>query len=379
MVENLSNWQKQVIDKIEEEEKKLALGPVNPDLEWHQQPDYKVFSYTPNRDLDQDIRYYLAGPDWSVLQQSSLLKATHDMLAQRLGYGIDFEKWFEDFEYEFQRNLPSTKQIAGSKLKPWGREVANRPKKLNLLTKKQAADLGYMKIRFWKDRSVENDSEVLAGTYLELREQLLERMRVVDANVEVYGIPTTTYQQIFKFAPQVLLYFLEDPEDIDPAFNAVDGRVSFRVMGETYKTIKPAKAQSLAEKIATIFGANNGLIWKKGKTVCRYYDSDNGYQFRISCRDKNEGKALITNVLALQNHNPHWSKLKTSNNEEPEQAYPIIPPKENVYDTNHYLPRKFPIADVRFQRAELHIWSRRKPVILVDRSYKSKDALIRLP
>ncbi|NET24697.1 hypothetical protein [Okeania sp. SIO1I7] len=88
------------------------------------------------------------------------MKAGHDIFGDRLGFTINFEEWFEDFEYEFQKNLPSTKKPATSKLKPWGKEAANRPKKLNLLTKEQARKQGYMVIRFWKDRTVENDSKV---------------------------------------------------------------------------------------------------------------------------------------------------------------------------------------------------------------------------
>ncbi len=168
-----------------------------------------------------------------------------------MGFTIDFEKWFDDFEYEFQKDLPSSKQIGASKVKPWGKKPEHRPKKLNLLTKEQARQKGYIKIRFSKDRKKEDDSIVLAGTYTELRNQLLDAMRVVDTNVEIYGIPPTYYQESNKFLPQVLLYFLEDPEDVDPNFKAVDGQLSFRIMGETSQTINPEKANILANKIAT--------------------------------------------------------------------------------------------------------------------------------
>lgn len=77
----------------------------------------------------------------------------------------------------FQKNLSSTKRISDKKLKPWGEDVKNRPKKLNLFTKEKAREKGYMKIRFWKNRTKEDDSMVLAGTYTELRKELLEIMR----------------------------------------------------------------------------------------------------------------------------------------------------------------------------------------------------------
>ncbi|NET46200.1 hypothetical protein [Okeania sp. SIO2B3] len=376
---NQETWERQILNSLKRIRKTTIAGSLGGSEDINDRTTWELYEFTPNRDLDQKQRHYLAGPEWSIIQQSSLLKAGHDIFGDRLGFTIDFEEWFEDFEYEFQKNLPSTKKPATSKLKPWGKEVANRPKKLNLLTKEQARKQGYMVIRFWKDRTVENDSKVLAGTYIELRQQLLGIMQTQNVEVEVYGIPVTTYQERFRFLPQILLYFLEDSEDLDPNFGAVDGTISFRIMGETYKTITPQKATVYANKIAAEFGSNNGYIWKKGKVSCSYYSPETGHQLRINSRNKEVGKTLISKILSLQNLTPDWSKLKPIENEDPAKAYPVIPPKEKIYGSEVYLPRKYPIADVRFQRAELHIWGRNKPVILVDRSYKSKNALIVLP
>ncbi len=101
-----------------------------------------------------------------------------------------------------------------------------------------------------------------------------------------------------------MLYFLEDPEDVDPNFKAVDGQLSFRVIGETSKTINPEKANILANKIAAEFGANNGYIWKKCKTRCRYLDTENGYDLRVNSRNVNEPKALIVKALSIQGLTP---------------------------------------------------------------------------
>jgi hypothetical protein len=68
--------------------------------------------------------------------------------------------------------------------------------------------------------------------------------------------------------------------------------------------------------------------------------------------------------------------MNVKTNQNTSEAYPTIPPTERIYGENRKLPRSKPIADVRFVRAELHIWGRPEPVILIDRSGVSKRALV---
>ncbi|NES67122.1 MAG: hypothetical protein F6K24_18655 [Okeania sp. SIO2D1] len=371
-----NNWEKQILEEISNIHKATIIAGSVGSGEIFEQANIDAYQFTPNRGLDQNQRYYLIGPEWSIIQQSSLLKAGHDMLGDRLGFTIDFEEWFEDFEYEFQKNLPSTKKPATSKLKPWGKEVANRPKKLNLLTKEQAREKGYMKIRFWKDRTVEKDSEVLAGTYTELRQQLLDRMKQQSVDVQVYGIPTTAYQQEVKFVPQVILFFVEDVEDVEPGWEPVYGRFSFRVNGETYNTINQARALQLATKINQQFGEGVGYVWRKGKTTISYTDKENGYRMWLNCRSQADGESLIKRALAIQGVSFAKSKMGVRENADASNAYPTIPPTETIYGKQKRLPRRKPIANVRFVRSELHIWGRPEPVVLIDKVNYRANALI---
>jgi hypothetical protein len=370
------NWEEQILREISQRRRKTYLGQKHPSLKAHEHPNFKVYEFTANRAIDGDKRDLIAGPEWSIMLQSSLLKAEHDMLGRRLGFAIDFEEWFKAFEYEFMKAFPASKQPSGSKLKPWGVEPENRPKKLNLLTKDEAAKRGYMIIRFWKDRKLENNSIILAGTYTELREQLLQQMRTITADVQVYGMPTIAYQETHRFVPQILLYFIEDLEDVEEGWSPVNGFVKTKVIGENSDTITEAKAKSLANKIKSEFAANNGYVWRKGKVICSYKDLDAGLQTWGPFRDKADAQALYTKVLSLQGKTFQASKMNFKENANASEAYPIVPPTKRIYGEQRKLPRKFPIADVRFVRAELHIWGRPKPVILIDRSGRSKDALV---
>jgi hypothetical protein len=298
------------------------------------------------------------------------------MLGRRLGYTLDFEVWFAYFEYEFITALPPKSRPPKTSWKPWGKNAKNRPKKLNLMDKREAGKAGYMAIRFWKDRSVESDSKVLVGTYTDLKSQLMDEMKVFKTEATVYGIPTNAYQEEVKFKPQVLLYFIEDLQDVETGWSPVDGRVSFRVKGEEYNTITETKALALANKIKTELAVNNGYVWRKGKITCTYNDKVNGLKTWLNCRDENSGRELITKTLSIQGVPFNAAKMNVKTNQNTSEAYPTIPPTERIYGENRKLPRSKPIADVRFVRAELHIWGRPEPVILIDRSGVSKRALV---
>lgn len=355
-----NNWEKQILEEISNIHKATIIGGSVGSGEIFEQANIDLYQFTPNKDLDQKQRYYLAGPEWSIIQQSSLLKAGHDMLGDRLGFTIDFEEWFEDFEYEFQKNLPSTKKPAASKLKPWGKEPANRPKKLNLLTKEQARERGYMVIRFWKDRTVEDDSEVLAGTYIELRQQLLEGMRVVEAaNNAMPHIPPDRIAR--RTQPRVFLHFLEDIADVEPGYSPVAGEISFRLMDKTDDPESPlpkitkTDLNNLAIKIKSLFWDNGGYIWKKGKEMYPYTMWKQGYQLQILARNKPVALNIVNKVLAIQGHTYNSKYFKSNLPEEPEKNYPTIPKEINVLGTQIREPRYRPIADVKFQYSTIFL------------------------
>lgn len=210
------------------------------------------------------------------------------------------------------------------------------------------------------------DSDSIAVTQLRL--QLFERIRLQKFQVPYYGIPVGELHETRQFRPQITLYFQEDLNDIEPSYEPVTGEVSFRLMNHTHETITPAIAQTLATKTKTEFYNGGGFVWRKGKNMLSYTDKPRGYSLQIRCRTEQDGKNLISKALDIQNHAPDWSKANFKQNLEPAEAYPTIPPTERVYGELTRLPRRLPVADVRFQYALLHIWGRVHPVTLVDRS-----------
>lgn len=193
----------------------------------------------------------------------------------------------------------------------------------------------------------------------------------------IYGIPVELYQQeTMEFLPQITLHFIEDFEDTDDNYPRVGGEINFRIAGETHETITESKLTIFANKIKANFGANNGFTWRKGKIRCNYADRRRGYHLQILSRDITAGKNVIERVLDIQGHTPDWKNLNVSENQEPTQAFPTIPQTERIIGKTRRLPRRRPIADVRFIKAEAHIYGLPNSIILYDRTRLYPKALV---
>lgn len=180
--------------------------------------------------------------------------------------------------------------------------------------------------------------------------------------------------------PQILLWFKEAREDVDPEFSQVYGRISFRVMDKTddpdidLEKISWADIEKLAKKIKELFygitktseGKVKNYTWKKGKEQVVYHDWKNGYQLQLLCRNKSDGIELIQKIVQIQSHSyaPKWVKHSTP--EDPMASYPTIPEVINVLGENVRRDRLRPIADVQFHHAELLLTNWKQPIILVN-------------
>jgi len=190
-----------------------------------------------------------------------------------------------------------------------------------------------------------------------------------DFHPHIYGIPVTSFKELRKYKPQISLFFLEDHNDIEPGYSPITGEISFRLMNQESNSLSMSEVTNYANRIKTQFATASGFIWKKGKEMVSYTDWKKGYQLQLLCRDKAEGRRVIEQVLDIQAHTPDWKNMNKSGNEEPASAYPTIPPTEIILGKPRRLPRRRPIADVRFQYALLDLHELPNPICLVDRSH----------
>ena len=179
-----------------------------------------------------------------------------------------------------------------------------------------------------------------------------------------------------KYKPQIFFEFKEDEGDVDPDYEAVEGRISYRLMDETSETITKAKLTQIANRIKAEFGVNNGYVWRKGKDLASYIDKAKGYQFQLLVRSKADAKEIISKVLDTNGDTPDWKKLSYKESDQPTEAYPIIPENMSVMGSLVKQPRIRPIAEVRFQYAYCSIWGKNAPVTLYDASFTFIDTLV---
>lgn len=196
-----------------------------------------------------------------------------------------------------------------------------------------------------------------------------------DFHPPLYTMPIDRYQQQVRFAPQVTLYFREDLNDVERGYKPIDAEISFRLMGETERSMNEAKALSLANKIKAEFAPGGaGYQWRKGRVRANYINPGQGYHLQINAVSESEARTVLNKILDLQNNSLDQSRLSFT---ELAQAPPIVPPLETIYGKSRRLPRRRPVGYVRFRHADLHIHGIDKPITLVDATLNRSNPLVR--
>lgn len=189
----------------------------------------------------------------------------------------------------------------------------------------------------------------------------------------LYSIPSMDFQDHAKFKPQITLHFAEDYDEVDPGYARVAGEVSIRLMKETDTTMTNADVKAYANKIKTLFATGTPFIWKKGKYMFSYTDTEKGYRLQILSTSEAEAKKTIEQILDIQSHTPDWDNLNKNEAVNISARYPTIPPKKTILGKSRRMPRRRPTASVKFQYALLHLYGLPNPIVLVDRSWKYRN------
>lgn len=140
----------------------------------------------------------------------------------------------------------------------------------------------------------DNDSLIVTTTRQKLFDDLRGRL-----TTPLVGETVLKQTVVRANRPKIILYFQEDFNDTDPDYAPVSGQVGFRLMDETAESLTEAKLKQLATKIKSVFGRNNGYIWRKGKLMVSYTHWEEGYQLQILCKTKDDGKELVKDILSL--------------------------------------------------------------------------------
>lgn len=189
-----------------------------------------------------------------------------------------------------------------------------------------------------------------------------------------YGIPVTTFQDDYKFHPQIKLMFYQVRSETKNNNPRVYAEITYRIMGETSETFTKANATVRAQAIKRLFIDPAIFVWRKGKEIVSYRDEKNGYDFRLRVRNKEEGKRIITQVMTIENKIPDWKFLIHA---ESDATFPEIPESKMIFGEQRRMPRRRPLEDIKFRYAELHLFGLTNAVTLVDTTGRRGTPLVR--
>lgn len=191
----------------------------------------------------------------------------------------------------------------------------------------------------------------------------------------MFGIPIDSFESQIIYKPQIKLFFVESADDVVDGFPRVEGEVTFRLINETTNTITMARAQQLAQRVRSVF-ATPPYVWKKGTDKVVYLDKEKGYDLRVLCRTEADGRALIENVLDIQNDVPDWDCLNLVTPNNAAARYPYNPGNKTVLGKTVKKRRQRPRVDVRFRYATLSVHGLPNPINLVDLTGVRQNPLV---
>lgn len=326
----------------------------------------------------------LVGTDDEIKTQISLLLGIAQIQESQLkGLDIDFLKWIDAFENGFNAGFAprQDKKLAAY----WGQTQKTRPRVRVLSeSKKDWEKQGYYLVEFQPDRSIEEESYLLFGTPKELINKLMDWMNFhikmknsfnLDLD-EVIGAIEREAEQFKPYGhPKVKLIFLENPflfsSRIAKNSKSTRGRaqISFRLMNKTNDTITKAEVVSLANKIKAKF-LNPIFKFTKGKEYYRYKDARLGTPLHCWTLNQVEAKKLFEQTLDLIGESPDAEKITKITTLNLTKTYDDTPKNRIILGESQQFDKLRPIVEVEFNSAYLHMEGLRKPIYLVDRSYK---------
>lgn len=191
-----------------------------------------------------------------------------------------------------------------------------------------------------------------------------------------YGIPIASFDAEVKYHPQITCFFLEDAKDIKDKLPPIEGQLSIRLLKETSNTITKTELQTLAAKVNTAFGQNNGFEWQKGRDLYSYVDKANGHRFKVLARSKAHAVTIIKKLLNIAGDGYDAEFLRLNEAVSASAAFPAVPGNQTILNKQYKKPRKRPVVKVKFQYASIKIWGLPKPIILVDKTGYWSEAII---
>ena len=381
-LESFAKYEKEITKEVNKREAPTYITGKNIEANLEARSYFDVYELDLARD-EAEPPLIIAGNDAQIALQASLIKAVDQLLTQR-GYGpFNFKKWAEQFEDGFGaftvNASPELKKMReGKDRSPWpGVPYGNRPKIVELKVPENVREKPDFKaVQFWPARDDKNTWHIFTGSYREIAAQIVNwwNQKVGETSADFKSKQPTVSGQ-----PTIILYFLQDTDKIpqrpDKTFYPpLFGKISFRIMDKSdnpksdLSKISRADIKVYAQKIKEQFAPSRESIylWDKGKRTLCYNSPLQGFaRTWYQVQTKQAGVDLVTKLLAITGQPLDKGKLRWGEAIDEKKAFPDDPGTATVLGEKIYLEGERRIGSVRFQRAEIKLPLRQKPIPLV--------------
>ncbi len=367
------SYTRSTLQKIQEGRAKLKLqqglaSDDNPD----ELPNFEVWKYTSSERLDEaygNHPRYLSGTAQLVAVQASAIKALHDELALRMGYGFTFEEWFEEWQKGFSNliNRPGSQSslITNYPIRDtgnrtgWRADPESRPQYLEWKSPKSNRKFRVIEY-FPEGLSNPTNSIVCSGSDSQIINQIVSYEW---GGKEKHEFTSTSETPILGGHPQISLHFSARTRlvgHVHPTRMRISWRLINKIEHADYayrneSVLTVNEVEELKNKIVTKF---KGYTVQRGDTVFSYTFKQLGYSFWQPLRDRSEAIRFYSDILAIQGHSLREDLIKDGKKRVKSATTP--PKKKSILGQEVTIHTAFTKEELYFRYAVLKLPISRK-------------------
>lgn len=230
---------------------------------------------------------------------------------------------------------------------------------------------------------------IVSGNTLNIELQV-SLLKAVDQLLEIRGFGTGSGKAGIPFIsnkgkPKIVLNFYELEEDVEEGYDPLEGHLSFRInasenWADDNNNLSASDIESYAKRIRDEFVFPTPYKWHKGKDTGSYNNKKDGVATWGYFYNKSDGQQIFEKICKVAGITYEPWKLRYTEVEQANIAFPTIPPTRNVFGQMVKGIRRRGIGYVYFENAYLYLSSLKRPIFLANKNgtvFNSSDFNIR--
>ncbi|MEG3900012.1 MULTISPECIES: hypothetical protein [unclassified Microcoleus] len=381
--QNYDKFERKITEEVNKREAPTFIEGQPIPVNYEERSYFDVYSLDFGR-LDDEPPLIIAGNEAQIALQSSMLRATDQLLGAR-GLGpFNFSVWAKEFENGFPSFQGSAELKKMRAKEPWpGVAKENRPLIIEMKPDKTAVAWDFYVVQFLPDRKRKTEWQIFSGSYRDIAREILNWWNQKGGGGEASGSKprlTSDISQLSKH-PYISLYFREIPASGRNG-TPLESEISFRLMDEIeYEGLLPGKSvisladiKRYAKAIERIFNPvpDKPYTIARGRGSYTYNNWPLGYKLWLLANSASEAERVFKNILAIRGHTFDEIYMGVGASRNPARKYPITQPKKKVIGEDKALPNQRQTGNITFRWAKLVLPMTKETLILVSREARMR-------